>query len=323
MHTKNKGDLIKLPSLLHSNHNFFHNIWRDKYLLLMLVPMVVLLFIFSYVPMYGILISFQDYQIGKPFLDLNGGTHWVGLYYFIKFFKSIFFLRTLKNTVLISVYMLVFGFWFPIAFALILNEIKHKVFKRTVQTLSYLPYFISTVIIVGIVINMLSSVDGIINNFIVVMGGTPVQFLNEPKYFRAIYTITSIWQTFGWGSVLYLANIATIDQSLYEAAKIDGANRWQQICHITIPGIKPTITILLIFSIGGLLSTDTEKIFLLYNPAVYDTADVIGTYTIREGVYGANYSYASAIGLVSTVVNFSLLVLANKFSKKVNDYGLW
>ncbi|MBP1994249.1 ABC transporter permease [Paenibacillus eucommiae] len=301
----------------------WHYMRKDKFLLLMMVPMVVLLFVFSYMPIYGILIAFQDYKIGMPFLSFDGTTKWVGFKHFIRFFDSVFFDRVMRNTLLISLYTIVFGFWIPIVFALLLNEIRRTFYKKVVQTLSYLPYFISSVVIVGIVLSLLSPVDGVINNIIEFFGGDRTAFMNDPQYFKTIYIITGIWQSFGWGSVLYLANIAAINQELYEAARMDGANRWRQMMHITLPGIMPTVTIMLIFAVGGLLNADVEKILLMYSPAVYDSADVIGTYTVREGVFNGNYSYAAAVGLFVSVINFIALILANTISRKVSDYGLW
>lgn len=298
-------------------------IWSERYLLLFLVPMVVYLFIFNYMPMYGIVIAFQKYRMGRPFIAFDGSIEWVGLENFIRLFGSIFFARAFKNTLLLNFYVLIFGFWVPIVFALLLNEVHNTYFKKITQTISYLPYFISTVIVAGIVKSLLSTDGGLINNIITMLGSAPIEFLNEPKYFRAIYVIVSIWQTFGWSAVIYIASISTINQNLYEAARIDGANRLKQALHITIPGIMPTISILLIMQIGHMLSNDVEKILLLYNQGIYDTADVLGTYTIRTGIFENNYSFACAVGLFTSVINLIFLTLANKLTYKINENSLW
>lgn len=298
-------------------------IWRDRYLYLILLPVLIHLFIFSYLPMYGLVIAFQNYKIGSPMIAFNGMVEWVGFDNFIRFFKSIYFFRVLKNTLLNSILYLAIGFWVPIVFALILNEIRHNLYKRVVQTLSYLPYFISIVVVSGIVVNFLSAQDGIVNILLENLGMEKIKFLNEPQYFRPIYVITNIWQNFGWSAVIYLASIAAIDQNLYEAAKIDGANRWQQVLYITIPCISSTVMVLLVLAIGSVMLDNTEKIILLYNPAIYETADGIGSFTYRNGILEGKYSYAAAIGIFTAVINFILLSLANRFSKKVSDSGLW
>ncbi|NJD03675.1 MAG: sugar ABC transporter permease [Ruminiclostridium sp.] len=288
----------------------------------MLIPAVVYLIIFNYIPMYGVVIAFQNYQVGDKFISFDGNTEWVAFDNFLRFFNSMFFARVMKNTMFLSFLTIICGFWVPIVFALLLNEVRSKYYKKTLQTLSYLPYFISSVIIVGIVVNFLSSSDGIINNMIEFLGGQRVQFLNEPRYFRAVYIIMIVWQTFGWSSILYMAAMSGIDTEQYEAATIDGGNRFQQAIYITLPGIMPTIILMLLMEIGRILTVDSERILLLYNPAIYETADVIGTYTYRTGLIDSRYSYASAIGLFSTVVNFTLLTISNKMARKAGS-GLW
>lgn len=303
----------------------FALLWKERYLLLFLLPMIIFLFIFNYIPMYGIVIAFQKYRMGKPFLAFDGSIEWVGLQNFIKLFTSYFFPRALKNTLILSSYLLVFGFWVPIIFSLILNEVRHKVFKKVTQTFSYLPYFISTVIIAGIVMGMLSTDGGVVNTIIVLFKGKPIQFLNEPKYFRAIFVIVSIWQTFGWSSVIYLASISSINPEYYEASIIDGANRFKQALYITLPCLLPTICILLILNLGQIMldGSAVEKILLLYNPGIYDTSDVLGTYTIRSGIFENSYSYAAAIGLFTSLINFITLVISNKIVNKTTGNGLF
>lgn len=273
--------------------------------------------------MYGIVVAFQDYTMGKRFLAFDGSVNWVGFKHFIQFFKSIYFGRIFSNTLILSFSSIICGFWVPIVFALILNEIKHTVYKRVVQTLSYLPHFISTVIIVGIIMSLFSASDGMVNKVLELMGGQRINFFNRPEYFRPIYVISGIWQSFGWGTILYMASISSIDPALYDSAKIDGANRLRQAVHITIPGIKATIAVLLILSLGSVLHADTEKVLLMYNPAIYRTADVIGTFVYRSGLMDFRYSYAAAVGLFTTVVNFIILSVTNIISKKTTNYGLW
>lgn len=309
----------------HERHIFrarFKNVYRDRYALLLLLPVVLHLFIFSYIPIYGILISFRDFKMGDSFFALGRDANWVGFKHFIDFFKSMYFGRVMKNTVLNSVLTLLTSFWVPIIFSLLLNEVVHKRFKKFVQSVSSLPYFISSVVIVGIVISFVNK-DGLINNIIELLGGQRLQFLNEPQYFRVIYILMSIWQNFGWGAVLYLASISSISPSLYESADIDGANRWQKMLNITLPGIVPTIVVMLILAIGGILNSDTERILLLYNPLIYETADVIGTYIYRIGLIKCEYSYSAAVGLFTNVVNFILLMFANKISDRVSNHSLW
>lgn len=291
-------------------------------LYLIMFPVLLHIFIFCYVPMYGVVIAFQDYYPGRPFLFFDDSIHWVGLKHFVDFVSGPYFTRLLRNTFFLSFYFLLFGFWVPICFALLVNELKHGFFKKFVQTSSYLPHFISNVIVAGMVLSFINT-DGIFNTVVRWFGGTPISFNTEPKYFPAIYTITLIWKSFGWSSILYLSSISSIDPHLYEAAKMDGANRFKQLLHITLPSIRPTVFILLIFAIGHLLTANSEFILLLYNPSLYETADVIGTYLYREGLLGGNFSSGTAIGLFTSLINFALLYMANALSRKITDYSLW
>ena len=300
----------------------FKNLYKDRYALLLLFPVLLHLFIFCYIPIYGISISFRDFQMGDSFFALGQDANWVGFKHFIDFFQSMYFVRVMRNTVLNSVLTLLIGFWIPIIFALLLNEVVHKKFKKVVQSVSSLPYFISSVVIVGIVISFVNK-DGLINNIIELLGGQRVQLLNEPQYFRIIYILMHIWQHFGWSAVLYLAAISSVSPALYESADIDGANRWQKMWNITLPGIVPTIVVMLILAIGTLLNSDTERILLLYNPLIYETADVIGTYIYRIGLIKCEYSYSAAVGLFTNAVNLVLVILANKISNRVSNYSLW
>ncbi len=300
--------------------NAYKIINRDKYIIALVVPAFLFFVIFHYIPMYGLIISFKNFNPGLGIMD----SPWIGFRWFEEFFKSIYFLRLLKNTILLSLYNLIFGFPVPILFALMVNEVRVSFLKRSIQTISYLPYFISTVVIVGLMVNMFSPTDGIINKFIVDIFNTePIQFMSQSKWFRPLYISSGIWQSFGFGSIIYLAALTGIDITQYEAAKIDGAGKLKQIIHISIPGIMPTITILLILSIGSMLSVGFEKIILMYTPATYDTADVIATYVYRRGIIGGQYSFSAAVSLFNSVINFLLLITANGLSKRYAKNSLW
>lgn len=291
---------------------------KHKNIYFMLIPIVLYYVIFHYVPMFGNIIAFQDYKITRGILD----SEFVGFKHFVTFLNDFYFWRLIKNTLTINVLNLIFSFPMPIILALLLNEVRNQRFKKCVQTITYMPHFISVVIVCGLVTNFVST-DGLINSVIKALGGEGVQFLTTPRYFPAIYIISGIWQNIGWSSIIYLSALSSIDQELYEAAAIDGASRWKQTIHITIPGILPTISILLIMQIGQMLSVGYEKIILLYNPSIYETADVISTYVYRQGILGANYSYSAAVGLFNSIVNFVLLITANKVSKKSTGNGLF
>lgn len=292
---------------------------RDKYLWMLVLPGIIYYIIFSYTPMYGLVIAFKDFLPFKGIWD----SPWVGFKWFEQFFDTYYFGRILTNTLLISLYSIVWGFPAPIIFALLLNEVQHKKFKRVSQTVSYLPHFISTVVIVGIVVNFLSPSAGIINNVIRALGGESINFMVEPEWFRTIYITSDIWQGIGWNSIIYLAALSGIDQELYEAATVDGASRLRKMWHITIPGILPTVVILLILRFGSVLNVGYEKIILMYNSQTYETADVIGSYVYRRGIAGGEYSFGTAVGLFQNVVNFMLIITFNRISRKVSEISLW
>ncbi len=289
-----------------------------KNIYIMLIPVIAYYVLFAYVPMFGNIMAFQDYKITRGIFESN----FVGFKHFNSFLNDVYFWRLIKNTIRINVYGLVFGFPAPIIFALLLNEVRNISFKKTVQTITYMPHFISTVIICGMITSFVAR-EGVINSIIVSLGGSPLEFMTDPKYFVGIYTISGIWQNMGWSSIIYISALSSIDQELYEAASIDGASRWKQTIHITIPGILPTVSILLIMQIGQMLSVGFEKVMLLYNPSIYETADIISTYVYRQGILGANYSYSAAVGLFNSVVNFILLVSVNAFSRKISGNGLF
>ncbi|MBQ2932038.1 MAG: sugar ABC transporter permease [Clostridia bacterium] len=287
-------------------------------LYLMILPVIVWYILFHYKPLYGILMAFQDYSPGKGIW----GSRWIGFEHFINFFNDVYFTRLLKNTLIISVTTLIFSFPAPIIMALLLNELPFKRFGRVVQTISYMPHFISIVVICSM-IRSFTMDTGVINQFVAMFGGEPVTMLTKPNLFVPIYVISDIWQELGWNSIIYLAALAAVDPQLYEAAKIDGANRWQQLCAVTLPSIVPTIIIMLVLRMGSLLSVGFEKVMLLYNPGIYETADVISTYVYRKGILEFSWSYSTAIGFFNSVINFILIVVTNKLSKMLTETSLW
>lgn len=291
---------------------------RNKWLILMSIPVVAWYILFHYVPMYGVIIAFKEFSPMRGIL----GSRWIGLRHFAEFFSSIYAWRVIRNTLLINLYQLLFSFPAPIILALLLNEIRSKHFKKIVQTITYLPHFVSTVVICGMIIDFFAK-NGLINDIIAAFGGSRTIFLLEPEWFRTIYIGTGIWQGVGWGSIIYLAALTGIDTELYEAVAIDGAGRWRQFIHITLPGIAPTIVILLIMNIGRMMSEGYEKVILLYNPNTYETADLISSFVYRRGLVDANYSFSAAVGLFNSLVNLVLIVTANHISRKVNETSLW
>ncbi|MGI5856951.1 MAG: ABC transporter permease [Candidatus Merdivicinus sp.] len=297
----------------------FYYIKRDRMLWALVLPGLIFFIIFSYVPMGGVLIAFEDYRPAKGIF----GSNWVGFRYFLDFFRSPYFGRLMRNTILISVYGLLWGFPIPILFALFLNELKNGPFKKLVQTVSYLPHFISVVVLVGMVQSFLNPYDGIVNTMIKALGGTPINFLSEPSWFRTIYVASGIWQDFGYNSIIYLSAISAVDPQLYEAARIDGAKRIQIMFRITLPCILPTAIIMLILNFGGIMNVGFEKVNLLYSPATYETADVISTYVYRRGVLDAQFSFSTAVGLFNSVINLTLMFLVNKISRRVSEVSLW
>jgi putative aldouronate transport system permease protein len=286
----------------------------------LILPVLILLFIFCYLPMYGVVIGFQDYIPGDSIL--GSGARWVGFKHFIRFVQGEYFFRLIRNTLVLSGLNLLFGFTLPILFALLLDQIRAHNFRKFVQTASYLPYFISTVIVAGMVISFIDT-TGLITTLLSKFGFERMNYRLSKTAFPAIYTITNVWKSFGFGSILYFATITSIDPGLYESAKIDGANRLQQVLYITLPGIQRIIAINLIMAIGGILGTNSELILLIYHSATYEVADVIGTYVYRLGILGGEFSYTAAVGLFMSVIGFVLTFTANKISNKLTDYGLW
>ena len=296
---------------------YFRKYWQLYALLL--VPVLYYL-LFRYVPMAGNIIAFRRYRAGGSLF----GDKWSGFKYFKQFIGDKTFWRAFRNTLILNISYLLVRFPLTLIFALLLNEIKALWWKKFVQTVSYLPHFISMVIVTGMIRELVST-SGPLNQLIEHFGGDKISFIAFPQYFNPIFVISGVWQALGWGTILYLAAIAGINPSLYEAAEVDGANHFQRVWHVTIPSIMPTITTLLILDIGGLVGSGGafEKVFLLYNPMTYETADIISTFVFRMGLGSGNYSYATAVGLFEALLNLTLLTIANKVSKKVSGSGLW
>ncbi len=296
-----------------------HKIYRNRYLLLLFLPCLVYYILFKYAPMWGILISFKDF---KPFIGFSGSP-WAGLKHFRNFFSSPDAWRIIRNTLQLGIYSLAWGFPFPVLFALLLNEVTSLRYKKLAQTVSYMPHFLSAVVVCGMITTFLSPIRGIINQLIGLAGIDPVNFLAQSGYFRTIYVVSDIWQQIGWGAIIYIAAISNVDVQLYEAAMMDGASKWRQIWSITLPCIAPTIVTMLILKTGAILEVGLEKVLLLQNPAIYETADIISTYVYRQGIAGSNMSYATAIGLFSSATNLILLLAANFLAKRFSETSIF
>jgi putative aldouronate transport system permease protein len=291
---------------------------RNKSLYVLIIPVLAFYVLFMYKPMYGALIAFKDYSPVHGF----GQSPWVGFANFSRFIHSIYFWRLIRNTFWLSFLCLLWGFPAPIILAIMINEVKNKPFKKTVQTLTYLPHFISMVVVCGMIADFCVS-SGLINDLVVSLGGTREPMLQDASLFRIIYVASNVWQQIGWGSIIYLAALSGIDGQLYEAAKIDGAGWWKQLWNVTLPGIAPVIIIMLLLQIGRLMSLGYEKTILLYNPSTYETADIISSYVYRVGLIDQDWSYSTAVGLFNSVINMILLFGANRFSKKYSETSLW
>ena len=290
----------------------------NKYKYLLILPVLVYLFLFCYKPMYGLVIAFKNY---KPTRGI-AGSKWVGFLWFETFFKDPYFYRLIRNPFLLSLLNIVFGFPAPILLALLLNEVGNNKFKRTVQTITYMPYFISMVVMCSI-IRIYCQENGLFSQIAEFFGGSRKNYLMDAGAFRPIHVLSGIWQGIGWNSIIYLAALAGIDQAQYEAARIDGANRFQQVLHITIPGILPTIVVLFVLRMGSILNVGYEKVLLLYNTSIYETADVLSTYIYRMGLESQKYSLSTAVGLFNTLVNIVFLVLTNWISRRTTESGLF
>lgn len=285
----------------------------------MLIPGLLFLLLFKYTPLYGVLIAFQDFNI----FDGVMGSKWVGLEQFHRLIQSEEFGQVFINTLLISVYKIVLLFPVPIFIALVLNEVRQMFFKRTIQTIIYLPHFLSWVIISGLFVTLLSTSGGVVNDIIHWFGGEPVSFFVSNQYFRSLVVFTAGWKEAGWNAIVFIAAIAGIDQEQYEAASIDGAGRVRRMLHISLPGILPVIVLMFILRLGSVLDAGTEQILTMYNPVVYQTADVIGTFVYRIGLGKMDYSFSTAVGLFNSVVGFILVISGNYISRKALNRGIW
>ena len=302
--------------------SFFYRVkkdWmRNRSLYLMIIPVLIFFILFHYKPMYGAIIAFKDYT---PALGI-AESPWVGWDNFTRFFSSVYFGRLIRNTILLSFYSLLFGFPAPIILALLLNEVKNKKFKGLTQTVTYLPHFISMIVVTGMLVDF-SMTSGLFNDIIELFGGERSPLLQNPDLYRTIYVASGIWQEIGWGSIIYLSALSGVDSQLYEAVQIDGAGKWKQLIHVTLPGIAPTIIIMFILKMGTLMNMGYEKTILLYNPATYETADIISSYIYRIGLLEQDWSYSTAIGLFNSVINLGLLLITNKIARKCGETSLW
>ena len=317
----NKPALSHSPALAKTSQfrlakRSFRRHWQ---LYLLVIPPVAYFIIFKYIPISNAVIAFKDYNVVQGIW----GSDWVGTKNFDAFFSNPVFWTLLQNTFFLSLYAIVVGFPIPIILALALNEIRQGFFKRTVQMVTYAPYFISTVVMVSMIILLLSPRLGIINQALGVFGISSIDFLGNPDFFRHIYVWSDVWQTAGYSAVIYLAALAGIDPTLYEAAKVDGASRWQKIIHVDLPGLVPTATIILVLSVGNIMAVGFEKAFLLQNPLNLSNSEIISTYVYKTGLLNADYSMATAVGLFNSVINLVLLLLVNGFIKRISGSGLW
>lgn len=297
----------------------FKGYLKNPVLTLMFLPVVIYYIVFHYVPMYGIVLAFKDYSLTLGIMK----SPWVGFEVFSQLFKTASFTRAFRNTIIISLLRWVTGFPAPIILALMLNELKNLRYKKVIQTISYLPHFLSWVILAGLFTQLLSPSNGAVNYIIEKLGGKPIYFLADNKYFRGTLVVTGIWKEIGWGTVVYLATIAGIDQELYEAAECDGAKRWRKMWSITLPLMKPTIVILLIMNCGSILSAGFDQIFNLYNANVYETADIIDTYVYRRGIGNMEYNVSTAVGLFKNLIGFFMVTGTNFLAKRLGEEGIW
>lgn len=295
------------------------NYIKYKALFIMFIPAIVYYIVFHYAPMYGVIIAFKDYKILKGIM----ASQWVGLKYFKMAMSTPDFWAVFKNTLIISGYKLIFGFPAPIILALLFNEVRNLRFKKAIQSITYVPHFLSWVVLAGIITNFLSPSTGPINMLRIAIGLKPIFFVADYKWFRTVLVTSSLWKEVGWGTIVYLAALAGVNPELYEAASLDGAGKLRQIIHVTLPAISSVVVIMLIFAVGGIINDDFDQIFNLYNPAVLNVGDVISTYVYRQGLVSMQYSYSAAVGLFKNVIAFALILFTNYISTKFSDYGLW
>lgn len=308
-----------LDKQVNQNTNLWKRVRVNYMLYLFVLPAMAYYFIFHYIPIYGVQIAFKDFSAVKGII----GSPWAGITHFRRFFTSYHFWTLLKNTIGISIYQLVAGFPAPIILALMLNYVRHSRFKRFVQTVTYAPHFISTVVMVGMLLIFLSPRNGIVNIVLQAFGLQPIFFFAEPTWFKSLYVWSNVWQNAGWGSIIYIATLAGISPELYEAATVDGASKFQRILYIDIPSIIPTATILLILNLGRIMSVGFEKVFLMQNSLNLESSEIIATYVYKTGLLGAQFSFSSAIGLFNNAINFVLLILVNNFARRFSSTSLW
>lgn len=293
-------------------------LWRTRYVYLMLLPVVLYFALFKYWPMYWLRMAFYDFKILRGF-----DSKFVGWKHFIRFFESTDFWTLISNTLTINFSSLIFVFPVPILFALLLNEVNSRKFKKLIQTVSYLPYFISTMIVVTMINTLLSPSLGIVNRVIKSLGGEAIYFMGSEKYFVPVYVLSAIWQGTGWSAIVYLCALTSIDPTLYEAAIVDGAGRLRQVWHITLPGIRSTIVIMFILQLGKIMNVGFEKVYLMQNALNLGASEVISTYLYKKGIINANYSYSTAIGLFNSLINFGMILISNTISRKAGEVSLW
>lgn len=311
--------LEKKMTFSQKRQKVMRKLWKMRYAYLMLLPVIIYFALFKYWPMYWLRMAFYDFKVLRGF----DGSKFVGLKHFIRFFESTDFWMLLTNTLSINFSVLLFVFPVPIVFALLLNEVQSAPFKKAIQTVSYLPYFISTMIVVAMINTLLSPSVGIVNRVIKMMGGEAIYFMGSEKYFRPVYILSAIWQNTGWSAIVYLSALTAIDPTLYEAAIVDGAGRMRQVWHITLPGIRSTIIIMFILQLGKIMNVGFEKVYLLQNPLNLGASEVISTYLYKKGIINANYSYSTAIGLFNAVINFGMVLISNTISRKVGEISMW
>lgn len=315
-----KVNNIDLPeAVTYKKKNIMKEIWKYRYVYLFILPAIIWFLIFAYYPMYGLVLAFKDFNFGLGIMK----SPWVGLRFFKNFMSDSDFYTVIRNTVSISFLKLIFGFPAPIILALMLNGVKNLKFKKTIQTVSYLPYFVSWVVVVTLLSKFLSPTNGVINDIRIQMGKEAIFFMGIPKLFYPLLVFSDIWKGIGWGSIIYLAALTNIDPTLYEAADIDGAGRWSSLWHITLPCLKPTIGILFIMSLGGLFNAGFEQVYLMQTPAVLDVAETLDTYVLKRGLKMGQFGYSTAVGMFQSIVSLILVVIANYASKKATEVSLW
>lgn len=310
---------VNMPKKKSKFQKLLLDLWASRYLQLLILPGLVYFIIFKYMPIYGVQIAFRDYKLRDGIV----GSRWVGLKHFETFITGPYFLKLVRNTLLINLYSLLFTFPLPILFALFLNEVRPLMFKKFIQTVSYLPHFISLAAVIGMLSMMVSPSIGIINKIIEALGGQSIYFMTEPRWFRTLYVASGVWTGLGWGAIIYIAALAGVDMQLYEAASIDGANRVQLMWHVSLPAIKNTIIVMLILRIGQMMSVGSEKILLMYNELTFETGDVISTFVYRRGLQKNEYSFSTAVDMFNSVINIIMLVSANWLSARFTESSLW